>query len=407
MAQTYAYKVRDKAGKLVQGTLEAESTALVVTKLRQMGYVPISIDAKSDVSMKMELHLPGVAPRVKPNELALFSRQFATMINAGVTLLRSLSILGEQTESKVLAQILHQVRQDIQGGSSLSSALAKHPKSFPQLYVAMVKAGETGGVLDSVLLSLSTTIEKQVELRRKIRSAMTYPIAVLSMVLLILAAMLIFIVPIFKKMYSSLGGTLPLPTRILIGVSDWSVKLLPVIVVLGIVGVFLLRKWIKTPTGKAAWDGFRLKIPIFGRLFHKTALSRFCSTLATLLRAGVPILEALEITSDVVNCVPVARAILDVEQGVKSGESLAGPLAAHPIFPPMAVQMLAVGEETGSIDTLLEKLAGFYDQEIEATVDALTSLLEPMLIGVLGTGVGSMIISLYLPMFNIVKLIKN
>jgi type IV pilus assembly protein PilC len=406
LPQTYGYKVRDRAGKLVQGSIEADSTELVANKLREMGYVPIAIDEKQTSSMQRELHLPGMAPKVKLKELAVFSRQFATMINSGLTLLRSLTILADQTDSAVLTGLLDQVRLDVQSGSSLSHALGKHPDHFPQLYVSMVRAGETGGLLDSVLLQLAVTLEKQVELRGKIRSAMTYPIAVLTMVGIILAAMLLFVVPMFKNMYKTLNGTLPLPTRILIKVSDYGVKLFPVLVVAAIGGFFAFKRWIRTPAGRSTWDRFKLRIPILGRLVHKTAMSRFSSTLSVLLRSGVPILEALEITSEVVNCVPVSDGIRDMQTGVRSGESLAHPLENHPVFPNMVVQMLAVGEDTGAVDGLLEKVAQFYDQEVEATVSSLTSILEPVMIAVLGAAVGSMVISLYLPMFNIIKLVN-
>ena len=407
MSQTYVYKVRDKDGKLIKGSLEAESTTLVVNKLRQMGYVPIAIEKARAVSVKKDFHIPGVGKsKVKIKEVSVFSRQFATMINAGLTLLRSLQILAAQTSNKVFAAVIDDVRQDVESGSSLSQALARHPKQFNRLYVSMVRAGEVGGVLDSVLLQLASTIEKQVELRGKIKSAMTYPIAVLSMVLLILAAMLLFIVPLFKGMYKSLGGTLPLPTRILLTVSKLFVTWLPVILVAVVLLVIGLKRLIRTEKGRAVWDAFKLRIPVFGLLVHKTALARFSHTLSVLLHSGVPVLECLDITSDTVGNEVMARAIRDVRTGVTQGESIAKPLENHPVFPPMIVQMMAVGEETGAIDDLLEKIGTFYDQEIEATVDALTSLLEPLLIAVLGGAVGAMVIALYMPMFNIIKLVK-
>src|SRR5438874_6352021 len=244
MATTYAYKVRDRQGRLLEGSLEADSTSLVVNSLRQMGYVPIAIDAKDDTGINKELKLPfGGKPKLK--DIAIFSRQFATMINSGLSLLRSLYILAEQTENKQLAGVVDQVRQDVERGASLSQALGRHPKVFNRLYVAMVKAGETGGVLDSVLLQLADVIEKQVELRRKIKSAMTYPVVVLCLCLLIVAAMLLFIVPTFKGIYDQLGGTLPTLTRVLIGVSTIFKKFFPIFIVVGGVGIWLLKRWIK------------------------------------------------------------------------------------------------------------------------------------------------------------------
>jgi type IV pilus assembly protein PilC len=405
MPTTYAYKVRDRSGKVLSGSLDADNTALVANRLRQMGYVPIAIDKKAG-SVKRDINIPGFSNRVKLKEIAVFSRQFATMINAGLTLLRSLQILAAQTDNKKLAGVIDSVRQDVESGSSLSQALGRHPKQFNRLYVAMIRAGETGGVLDETLTILATTIEKQVELRGKIKSAMTYPAAVLGLVVMILTAMLVFIVPMFQGMYKSLGGTLPLPTKILLLVSKIFVTWFPLIVIFDVVSVILLKRWIQTDKGRASWDTLKLKIPVFGKLVHKTALARFSHTFAVLLRSGVPILEALEITSDTVGNVVMARAIKDVQNGVKQGESIAKPLESHAVFPPMIVQMMAVGEETGALDELLEKIAGFYDQEVEATVNALTSLLEPLLIAVLGGAVGGMVISLYMPMFNIIKLIK-
>jgi type IV pilus assembly protein PilC len=403
MADTYTYKVRDRAGKMLQGSIEADSTTLVANKLRQMGYVPLAIDKKGGAASK-ELHL--FQPKAKLKDIAVFSRQFATMINSGLSLLRALSILEEQTESKALAAILKEVRIDVEKGSSLSQALARHPRAFNRLYIAMVRAGETGGVLDSVLLQLSDTIEKQVELKRKIKAAMTYPVAVLSLVLLIVTVMLLFVVPTFKDIYSDLGGTLPLPTRILLGVSNVLKKWFLLVLAGEVAFVFAFKRWIQTDTGRGAWDSFKLRMPIFGGLVHKTSLTRFSRTLASLLRAGVPILEALEITSETVGNTVVSKAVKDVQEGVKQGEPIARRLEHHKTFPPMVTQMLAVGEETGAVDTMLDKVGEFYEQEVEATVDALTSLLEPLLIVVLGGAVGGMVVALYMPMFNVIKLIQ-
>jgi type IV pilus assembly protein PilC len=405
MATTYNYKVRDRQGKLLEGSLEADSTTLVVNRLRQMGYVPIAIDKKDDSGLQTDVKLPfGGKPKMK--DVAVFSRQFATMINSGLSLLRSLFILADQTENKQLANVVDHVRQDVERGASLSQALGRHPKIFNRLYVAMVRAGETGGVLDGVLLQLASTIEKQVELRRKIKSAMTYPTVVFALCILIVAAMLLFIVPTFKNIYAQLGGTLPLLTRVLISLSTTFKKFFPIFFLLGGGAIYGFRRWIQTDTGRRAWDKVKLRTPVFGKLVQKTALTRFSSTLAVLMRSGVPILEALEITSETVNNTVLADAVKDVQSAVKTGESMAKPLATHGVFPPMVVQMIAVGEETGAVDTMLDKIGEFYNQEVEATVDALTSLLEPLLIVFLGASVGGMVIALYMPMFNIIKLIK-
>jgi type IV pilus assembly protein PilC len=406
MATTFAYKVRDKDGRLLQGALEADSAALVANKLRSMGYVPVAIDQTGSSKIDRAIKIPGITDRIKGRDVAVFSRQFATMINSGLSLLRALNILVQQTESEVLAGILDQVRSDVEKGSSLSQAIGRHPKAFNRLYVAMVKAGETGGALDSTLLQLSDIIEKQVELKRKIKSAMTYPVAVLGLVLLIVTAMLIFVVPTFQHLYKSLGGTLPLPTRVLLMVSKVATTYAPFIVAFDVGAVVLMRRWVRSDSGRARWDTIKLRVPVFGKLVHKTAMTRFARTLAVLLRTGVPILESLEITSETVNNTVVAHAVKDVQKAVKQGESIHEPLATHAIFPPMVTQMLAVGEETGMVDVMLEKVADFYDQEIEATVDALTSLLEPLLIVVLGGAVGGMVVALYMPMFQIINLVK-
>ena len=406
MPTTYAYKVRDKSGKVHSGTLDADNTALVANRLRQMGYVPIAIDKKG-ASVKKEIPIPGFSNRVKLKEIAIFSRQFSTMINSGLTLLRALSILVVQTESKYFSTVIDALRTDIQSGSSLSQAMSRHPKQFNRLYVAMIRAGETGGNLDITLNELASTIEKQVELRGKIRSALAYPAMVLALVCCILTAMLLFIVPIFKKMYTSLGGVLPLPTRILVVISDIFVHAFP-FVILTVAGlVYAYRRWVRTAPGRQTRDRLLLRVPIFGSLIRKTAMTRFASTLATLLSSGVPVLESLDITSDTVGNVIVADGVKAISDGAKKGESMTRPLEDHPVFPPMVTQMMAVGEETGALDTLLRKVATFYEQEVERTVEALTSLLEPLLIVVLGSAVGAMVVSLYLPMFDIIKLVGN
>jgi len=403
---TFAYKVKDRAGHLVEGKLEADSAQLVVGKLRSMGYVPIEIQAQGAASLSRDVAVPFLANRVKLKDVAVFSRQFATMIDSGLTLLRALAILAEQSENRALAEIVGDVHTDVERGASLSTALAKHPKVFSRLYVSMVKAGEVGGVLDAVLLRLADTIEKQVELRRKIKSAMTYPVVVGVLVLLIVTAMLLFIIPMFEDLYAELGGTLPPPTRILLTISSIFRKFWYVVIGAEVGAAFGFRRWIATDTGRRAWDAMKLKAPVFGKLVQKAALARFSRTLSALVRSGVPILEALDIVADTAGNHVVSVAVRDTQEGVKQGESIAGRLERHEVFPAMVVQMMAVGEETGALDEMLDRIADFYDQEVEATVNALTSLIEPLLIVVMGVAVGGMVIALYLPMFNIVKLIK-
>jgi len=405
MPTTYAYRVRDRQGKLLGGTLEADDEQAVVAKLRQLGYAPVSIEAEKGAGLKVEVRLPG-SGRVKLKDLAVFSRQFATMINSGLSLLRALTILGEQTTNKRLAQIIILVRAEVEKGTSLSAAMAKHPKAFNRLYVSMVRAGEVGGFLDQVLVKVAETFEKEVALRGKIKSAMTYPVVVFAMVLMIVSAMLLFIVPTFESLYESLGGTLPLPTRVLMGASNGLRRFFPLVVVAVGLLVFGLRRWKATTRGRYALDKFKLKVKVFGPLFHKSALSRFSRTLSTLIRSGVPILQALEIVGETVNNAVISRAVHDVQDSVREGESLATPLSKHAAFPPMVVQMMAVGEETGALEVMLAKVADFYDQEVEAAVASLTSLIEPILIAVMGAAVGGMVVALYMPLFNIINLVK-
>ena len=404
MPETYAYKVRDRGGKMLEGTLEAESTTLVANKLRQMGYVPINIEKAAGAGLKTEIQLFKKKPKLK--DISIFSRQFATMINSGLSLLRALNILAEQTENAKLAATIADIRTEVEKGGSLSAALSKHPKVFKRLYIAMIRAGEIGGVLDSVLLRLAENLEKEVALKQKIKSAMTYPTVVFCLVVLILVGMLIFVVPTFKNLYKDLGGDLPLPTRVLIGLSDNAKKFWYIVAGLGIGGAIGIKRWINTEQGRGKWDALKLKAPVFGALVHKSALSRFSRTLSVLMRSGVPILQSLDIVKETVSNSVMSHAVSDVSDSVKEGESIARPLERHDVFPPMVVQMIAVGEETGALDTMLGKVADFYDQEVEATVDALTSLIEPVLIAVMGVVVGGMVVALYMPMFNIIKLIQ-
>jgi type IV pilus assembly protein PilC len=401
MPDTYAYKVRDRGGNLISGTLVADSEGLVLQRLREQGLTPLEV-GKQSRGLNIEL----TKKKVKLKELAVFSRQFATMVNSGLPILRALAILADQTSNAELAKTLSACRVDIEQGSSLSAALQKHPKIFNDLYVSMVKSGETGGSLDNVLLRLADMIENEVKLRGKIKSAMTYPIAVVALVSLIMAAMLLFVVPQFKSIYGQLGGTLPMPTRVLLMVSDVFKKFWFIVLIGLFAGRFFLRRWKATPAGRQSIDAFKLRVPIFGSLFQKTALARFAGTLAMLLRSGVPILQALDIVSETVNNKVISKAITEVQASVREGESMAKPLAKHSVFPPMVVQMLAVGEETGQVDVMLEKVATFYNQEVEASVDSLTSLIEPLLIAVVGGAVGMAVIALYMPMFNIIKLIQ-
>jgi type IV pilus assembly protein PilC len=405
MALTFDYKVRDRSGKLVEGQLEGDSLSLVVGKLREMGYLPISVSPKSRVSVNKEIKIPGLSNRVKLTEIAVATRQLATMIDSGLSVVRSLGILSGQVENKELARVLNEVRVDVERGSALSAACTKHPKIFNTLFITMVQAGEAGGHLDTVLLDLAATMEKQAVLRRTIRSAMTYPAVVLSVMVVIFLALLIFIVPVFQKLFTSLNAKLPVPTQLVIDASKivlslWSLLLIAMLVT----GIVLFRKWIKTEDGRLKWDAFKLRPPIFGQLIHKVSLARFSHTLASLVQAGVPILESLDIVSETAGNRIVGNALLDAKAGVREGRALADTLREHEdVIPSLVTQMVEVGEQTGALDTMLHKVGQFYDGEVETTVNNLTSMLEPMLTVVMGAGVGVMVVSMYLPMFSYIK----
>ena len=403
---TYQYSVRDRAGKVVTGTIDADSPAAVATKLKSMGYAPLSISEQSNSGMKMEIKLPKLGPKVKMKDLAVMSRQFATMINSGLSLLRSLNILSEQTENEHLAGVLAEVRNDVETGLALSAAFAKHPDIFPPLMINMTRAGEVGGFLDRVMLQIAENYEAEVRLKGKIKAAMTYPVVVFCMAILAVVGMLLFIVPVFSKMFLSLGGELPTPTKILVAMSTF-LKIAGPFLAVGIVAGWVVWNKIKHKENvRAAVDPWKLKIPVFGQLFQKIALARFARNLGTMMQSGVPILQSLEIVSDTTGNMVLANAIRDIQESVRQGESITGPLSEHPVFPPMVVQMMAVGEDTGQLDEMLHKIAEFYDQEVEATTEALTALIEPLMIAFLGGIIGAMIIALYMPIFKVFDLIK-
>lgn len=399
----YAYKVRDSRGKLTEGKVEAASEAAVAERLRSMGYFPLEV-RPANVGMQREIHL-GFKKRVKTKDLAIFARQFATMIDAGLTMLRALTIMSEQVENLELRRVLRGVKQDVEAGHSLSSAFAREPQVFPPLMISMVRAGEAGGFLDTSLRQIADNFEADVKLRAKIKAALTYPAVVFVMAIVMCMAMLVFVVPVFEKMFQDLGGTLPLPTRILVLLSQALRYLLPVLAVGLVASVWAWRKYGKTPRVRNVVDPLKLRLPVFGDLFQKLALARFARNLSTLLGSGVPILQSLEIVGDTSGSVVITRALEDVRDSVRRGESVAGPLSQHDVFPPMVVQMIASGEESGAVDQMLGKIAEFYDSEVETTTEALTALIEPLMIAFLGGIVGSMIIALYMPMFKIFDMI--
>jgi type IV pilus assembly protein PilC len=401
VAHTYSYRVRDRQGKIITGKLEADNETSVSARLREMGYFVIGVEEEKVSLRKKEMHI--FKPKVKSKDITVFTRQFATMINAGLPLVKCLNILSEQTDSPVLTEVIGDVQHEVEMGRSLSEALAKHPDTFKELYTSMVKAGEIVGVLDDVLLRIATTLESEDEIRRRIKSAMTYPIAMFAISVLLLVIMLVFVVPAFEKMFQDMGASLPFLTKIIMAMSHFMASWKGAVFIVALIGGFIwMRRWMKTPSGRRKVDTVKLKIPVFGSLFHKMSLSWFSRTLGTLVASGVPILQALEITSKTVGNVLVSEAVENVRAGVKEGDSIARPLGQSPLFPPMVTQMLAIGEETGALDTMLNKVSDFYDSEVSATVEALTSLLEPILIVFLGLVVGTIVIALYMPIFSLI-----
>jgi type IV pilus assembly protein PilC len=406
-AKTYEYAVRDRQGKIVKGRVEAPNQAAVANRLREMGLSAVSIAEVNVGGLNREIAIPGVGGnKIRLKDLAVMSRQLATMIDSGLSLLRALAILAEQTESKPLAKVLAQVRNDVEIGTSFSGALGKHPDVFPPLMINMVKAGEVGGFLDQVLVSVANNFEAEVKLRGKIKSAMTYPVVVFIVAILAMIGMLLFIVPIFANMFADLGGELPFLTKILVVLSNvmkWTIG--PFAVVLIAFSIW----WGRHKNDKEIrerLDPLKLRLPVFGPLWRKIAISRFTRNFSTMIHAGVPLLQALEIVGETSGNIVIEHATKAVQESVRRGESLSGPLAQHPVFPPMVVQMMAVGEDTGALDTMLGKVSDFYDQEVEATTEQLTSLIEPIMIVGLGGIIGFIVIGLYMPIFQIFNIIQ-
>lgn len=405
--QEYAYRARDAQGKLQRGRVEAPTEAGVVARLRTLGLAPIAIEpAKAGVGLNRDLSFDFLPARVKLKDLTVMTRQLATMVGAGLSLIRALDILTEQTESRPLQKALTAVRTDVESGRSFSEALAARSDVFPPLMINLVRAGEIGGFLERALETSAETYEKDVKLRGTIKSAMTYPVVVLMMAFLAVVAMMIFIVPVFKTMFEGLGGELPLPTRVLVVISESMVWLGPLLVVIAVGAVFWWRAYGRTERVRRVVDTGKLRIPVFGALLKKIAIARFARNFASMTGSGVPILRALSIVGETSGNWVIEKALDGVQNSVRGGRSIAGPLAEEAVFPSMVVQMISVGEDSGALEAMLNKIADFYDAEVEATTEQLTSLIEPLLIGVIGLVIGGMIVCLYLPVFEIYSLIK-
>jgi type IV pilus assembly protein PilC len=407
LTKTFDYQVIDNTGKRTKGKIDASNEAAAANLLRQQGVVPLSI-SESGKGLQRELSIPGLTGRTTLKDLSVFARQFATMTSSGMSLLRSLAILEEQTAKSSLKKAVNEVRTDVEAGRSLSAALAKHDRIFPTLMVAMIRAGETGGFLDGALDRVATNFEKDSVLRGKIKSALTYPVIVLAFSALLITAVLIFIVPIFEGMFHQLGGELPLPTQIIVTASHtlaWSGPLF--VVVAATVVTLFKRELRRRPALLLAYDRIRLRLPVFGALTAKIAISRFARNLGTLLSVGVPVLQALDVVGGTTGNAVIAEAMKDLQASVRDGRPMSAPLGQHKVFPRMVTQMIEVGEESGQIGQMLDKIADFYDREVDAAAESLTSAIEPFTVLLMGGVIGSMVVCLYLPMFTIYQHIQG
>lgn len=404
----FDYEVIDRAGAHLTGRLEAPSEAAAVGMLRQQGQIPLRIKA-AGVGMNRDLSLPGFrGNKVRPKDLAIFTRQFATMVNSGLTLLRALSVLYDQTEHPALKKALGTIRTDIEAGSSLSDAMARQDRTFPLIMIAMVRAGETGGFLDDALERIAGTLEKDVALRGKVKSAMTYPVIVLTFAGLMIAGVLMFIVPIFEKMFASFGSKLPLPTLIIVNISHALVWLGPLLIIVVVVSTTLFKNALRTkPEVRLKFDRLKLRTPVFGSLLTKISISRFSRNLGTLLGVGVPVIQALDVVGATTGNAVITEAMISVQESVRQGGTMAGPIRDHGVFPPMVAQMVDVGEESGQISSMLGKVADFYDREVDQAADQLTAAIEPIMVLFMGVVVGGMVVCLYLPMFTIYQHIQG
>jgi len=400
---TFNYSVRDRMGRILKGKLEGDSKDAVQARLTQMGYIIVQLEQQGGIAALNEIKF---GTGVKQKDVAIFARQFSTMIDAGLSLTKCLSILSAQTESAGLRDVISQIGKDVESGQSLSDALGRHPKVFPPIFVNMVRAGETGGVLDEVLQRVADHLEAELSLKAKIMSAMTYPIAMGGLVLVVLAAMMIFVVPTFERMFADMGGTLPFITQLLVDTSKFVASWKGLAALIGFAGSIFLFKWWSKGPGKTIWDGATLQMPVFGSLVRKIALARFTRTFGTLVAAGVPILTALDIVADTAGNEVIAIAVRRARTAIKEGETIAKPLSESKVFPSMLVQMIAVGEETGALDQMLNKVAAFYDEEVSVATDGLTSLIEPLMMASLGVIVGGIVIAMYLPMFQVITLVN-
>jgi len=402
MAIVFQWSGKTPKGIIESGEITAATKDEVIAQLRKR-----NITATVVIEKPKKVSRFGLGGKVKDKDIVVFTRQFATMIDAGLPLVQALDILSTQVENKSFGKVLAQVKIDVESGSTYADALKKYPRVFSELYANMVAAGEAGGILDTILNRLSAYIEKAMKLKKKVKGAMVYPAVVTSIAVMVIAVIMIFVVPTFSKMFTTLGGTLPLPTRIVINLSNFIAGIGGLLVAGAIVAIVVfIVQFRRTEKGKHITDKILLRLPIFGMLINKVAVAKFTRTLGTLVSSGVPILDGLEITAKTSGNKVIEYAIMEVRKGVVGGKTLAEPIMKAKVFPPMVTHMIAVGESTGALDAMLGKIADFYDDEVDASVSNLTAMMEPMLMVFLGTAVGFIVISMYLPIFKLITLIK-
>jgi type IV pilus assembly protein PilC len=407
VTKTFHYNSIDATGRKSKGTVEATNESAAMHMLKQRGEVPLELSVAGQ-GLNRELKIPGLGNRTKLKDLAVFARQFATMTSSGMSLLRSLAILEEQTSAPNLKKAVGEVRTDVAGGVSLSSSMAKHEKQFPRLMVAMIRAGEAGGMIDRALEQIADSLEKDAALRGKIKGALTYPAIVLSFTFVLIAGVLIFIVPIFEAMFKNLGGELPGITQFLVDASHNMWWIGPIFLIITVGGTTVFRRRLRQSQElRLSFDRFKLRLPVFGSLFRKLAMSRFSRNLGLLLNVGVPVMQALSVVGETTGNEVINAAMQDVQSAVREGQPMSSALRRHKIFPEMVTQMIEVGEESGQISQMLDKVADFYDREVDSAAESLTASIEPIMVLVMGAVVGGMVICLYLPMFTIYQNIQS
>jgi len=397
----FNWEARSKSGSVQKGVMEAPNVSAVDFQLKKYGFSGIKIKEEQK-GLKKELKLPGFgSKKIQTKDLVVFTRQFATMIDSGLPLVQCLDILSAQQENATFKGIILNVKESVESGSTFADALGKHPKAFDALYVNLVAAGEVGGILDTILSRLAAYMEKAMKLKKQVKGAMVYPATIMSIAVIVIAVILIFVIPTFAKMFTEFGSDLPAPTKFVIALSNFIVKY--IIVIIGaFVGIFLIfKKYYASPIGRKKTDQLILKAPVVGPLVRKVAVARFTRTLGTMVSSGVPILDGLDIVAKTAGNKVIEEAIYKVRQAISEGKTIAEPLSECGVFPPMVVQMIAVGEATGAMDTMLNKIADFYDDEVDSAVGALTAMMEPMLMVFLGTTVGGLVIAMYLPIFKL------